>query len=772
MSKSGFMSLRYRVVLLVLVVINMAFLAVGYVGYSLLKEALLTERGENLLSITKILDSYLPKGGFNELLENAGLENASKDEKLRYLNAQLTDASERIGTSSEGLGVGFFSKELDAIITYGPSANFGHMVGRSLWEGHPGYEVMETNIPLYQSGTMVRGDILNAMNPIERNGEVIGYTWANHLESKVSIDIDESIQQIAIMLGMIVVLTTILLTIFVLHITKDIGQLLSGVEAMRSNFSFRIPKLGGQCGEVAKSINAMTDDIAKANTEAERAIAVLQDILDHIDIGIFIYDFDEDKVVYVNHYSKENLSITENDHTKFKQAFINSEKGGVSFFKKLFFTDDNTPIFEPHHREAHLTTINKDLVITDSLVTWHSGKLLHMLMAYDITERKALLAAELANKAQKEFLARISHEIRTPMNGVIGMTRLAMEAEPNQIQGYLQKIQSSGNLLLGIINDILDISTIEAGKMSIEHAVVDLPEVVDNIKDLVLPRLKEKNVELILDIDKSVPQKVIGDSLRLSQVLMNLLGNASKFTLKGSVTLKMRAVETGKRLLLNCEIKDTGIGITKEQQDALFRPFVQAEASTARKFGGTGLGLSICKALVELMGGEISVSSVQGEGSTFSFYVSLTPYTETNEEGKKEEMPWQSASFEGFKFLLAEDNMINKEIAVAILKKMGISVEVAMDGQQAVEAFLKKDYDLILMDVHMPIMNGFEATRTIRESNKADAKTIPIVAMTANAMAEDKRECIEAGMDEHTAKPIDLNHLKKIFYQLLIAKKK
>jgi CheY-like chemotaxis protein len=374
------------------------------------------------------------------------------------------------------------------------------------------------------------------------------------------------------------------------------------------------------------------------------------------------------------------------------------------------------------------------------------------------------------------------------------MTRLAMQAEtPGQCQEYLKKIQSSASLLLGIINDILDFSKIEAGKLELENHNFCVVELIDNIRELILPRIDEKGLEFIVTLDESIPSLVRGDGLRLSQVLLNLLGNAVKFTGRGSVNLdrKSRPLPAENsaeaKVRLDCMVRDSGIGMTAEQQNILFQPFSQADSSTARRFGGTGLGLSISKALVELMGGAITVSSEPGKGSLFAFFVELeSPESETAEEsGITAEMDdWR---YEGHTFLLAEDNEINQEIALAALEELGAEVDIANNGEEAVEAFLRKEYSLIFMDIRMPIMDGLEAARRIRaiEAERLAAlspsmagrlasvhgsreeKGIPIIAMTANAMKEDREASLEAGMNDHISKPIDIIEIKKSLYREL-----
>jgi signal transduction histidine kinase len=395
-------------------------------------------------------------------------------------------------------------------------------------------------------------------------------------------------------------------------------------------------------------------------------------------------------------------------------------------------------------------------------------------------EHEALLLAEAANLAQRDFLARMSHEIRTPMNGVLGMTRLAQNAKTEEQRlEYLDKIHASASLLLGIINDILDFSKIEAGKKELETRPFDVKETIVNIGDLIRPRTREKGLDLLVIEEGSVPAMAVGDGLRLSQVLLNLLGNAVKFTKEGSVTLTIRAqaVPEGD-LRIDCSVRDTGIGMDAAQTAQVFKPFTQADSSTARQFGGTGLGLSISKALVELMGGEITVRSEPGKGSEFSFYVIFAPYNGEAEERYRIPDAAAVQSYEGFTALVVEDNDINREIAKALMTEMGFETDLAEDGEEGVEAFLRKDYDVIFMDIRMPVMDGLEATRKIRQLEAAHNQIeppahparVPIIAMTANAMQEDREASLEAGMDGHISKPIIIEEVQEILYRTLIQK--
>ncbi|MBC7376430.1 MAG: response regulator [Burkholderiaceae bacterium] len=371
----------------------------------------------------------------------------------------------------------------------------------------------------------------------------------------------------------------------------------------------------------------------------------------------------------------------------------------------------------------------------------------------------ALLQAASANRAKSEFLSNMSHEIRTPMNSVIGMAYLALRTDPSPAQrNYLQKIHTSGQHLLGIINDILDFSKIEAGKLLLEDMDFTLCGVFDTVETQILNAAQGKGLQVTFDIDKPLKRSLRGDPLRLSQVLLNLVCNAVKFTPAGVVTIAATAKHVDEDgALVRVEVRDTGIGLTPSQIHKLFQPFHQADASTTRTSGGTGLGLAICRQLAHLMGGDVGVDSEPGLGSAFWFTTRVSwgqPAEAAASEAAiaaPEQDPF--AALMGAHILLVEDNAFNREIAIDFLAMVGATVVSAVNGQEAIEALLREPaFDAVLMDVQMPVMDGLRAARLIR-ANPAIAR-LPIIAMTANAAAEDRVRCLEAGMDDFLTKPV------------------
>ena len=432
----------------------------------------------------------------------------------------------------------------------------------------------------------------------------------------------------------------------------------------------------------------------------------------------------------------------------------NVEKKAVEFEKTIDFANDGNP----HYYQIHYTPMYKDI--------FHGAFIFFNDMT-KFTEIQEHL--EQASRAKSNFLANMSHEIRTPLNAIIGMTTIAKTTEDkNRRDLCFNKIESASVHLMGILNDILDISKIEENRFELLSYEFDFSEMIQKLTDLFEFRLSEKNQKLVIKQDSSIPKRIITDEMRLSQVITILIGNAIKFSPSGGdITLSINRLKNNEKkgfCTLEIIVTDKGIGISKKNQENLFQPFAQADSENSRKFGGTGLGLPISKKIVELMNGEMKLESEEKKGASFIFTVLVKIPASYDKDIDDAAGSPEDINFENKTVLIAEDVEINREIVMSILEPLNIKIIEAEDGQIAFDKFCKNadEIDLVFMDIHMPNINGYDATKLIRAHAHPKAKTIPVIAMTANVFKEDVEKCLNAGMNGHISKPLDFEILMSV----------
>ncbi len=510
----------------------------------------------------------------------------------------------------------------------------------------------------------------------------------------------------------------------------------------------------------------------------------LQLALEHCDTSIVITNSNAE-IVYVNQkyiemtgYTRDellgknpNINRTQhNDKKLFQEMWASVNKGNAwegEFNNQTKKGREYTvslrivPIMRSDGSISHYVGSQKDItktVLENAELIAHRHNLEELVRIRGIDLNQARHAAESANRSKTTFLANMSHEIRTPLNAIIGMTYLLKDrlTSPDHVN-KLNKINNAAEHLLTIINDILDLSKIEAGKLTVSNTNFKLKDVIDNVNDLVLDKARDKGLSVTVNIFDNVPKHLNGDPLRLGQILINYASNAYKYTKEGAISLTIKVLEeTDKDFILQFSLMDTGIGLSPEQQTALFLPFNQAESDTSRKYGGTGLGLAITKQLAELMGGHVGLESQLGKGSTFWFtarFKRAIPINPHNHNLKDSESIIDTNAH----ILLVDNDLTNQEITIEILGNFGLKVDVAVNGEEALDKINVCTYDLILMDIHMPIMNGIETTRLIQEANHG--KSVPIIGMSTDAFVDDFHFFENTGMIAHLLKPISPDKL-------------
>ena len=563
------------------------------------------------------------------------------------------------------------------------------------------------------------------------------------------------------------------------HLTWQTQQVAQGDYQQRVEF----------LGEFATAFNSMTHQLEKRRVQGIREKSELQKYIDLILANtpdlFMVFDTDGNAILVNEAYVRcSKISSAESvKGMSFSEVFsgIASEEFFQcmdSLFNEALRTGNTVKVEQsidfgqdgnPRVYLINVTPmLSEDEAVMGIMVVFHDTT--EIIQARSEAE-DAREMAEQSTQAKSDFLARMSHEMRTPMNAIIGMSSIGIETPDIGRKDYaLQRISDASTHLLGVINDILDMSKIEANKFELSYTTFNFRSMLSHVMSIISFQLNEKEQNITVEIDDDIPQKIKSDEQHLAQVITNLLSNAVKFTQKnGSIILSAKKISMiDDSCTIRFMVKDNGIGISEEQQKNLFAPFEQADGSISRKFGGTGLGLAISKRIVEMMGGAIWVQSAPGNGSSFMFDV-ITRCGEEADTVTNCEDVISIGEFAGRRVLVAEDVDINREIVSALLEDTGVDISFANDGKEVVEKFFSAPsaYELILMDIQMPNMDGYEATRRIRASGLPEADSIPIIAMTANVFNEDIQRCLSSGMNGHLGKPVNVKEVIAKFKEYL-----
>jgi len=755
--------------LLVVLLISISNITGGYILIRGGKEAILQEKRNGLSGISHLLKDHLTQlGGFTAMQGKI----ADKETRSRRVTEKLAGYAESVAQAFPGVGVGYYLRELDASVSYGTPYNNGTVGNTISAITSHGHGVMATGQAEVFSVIQAYGTIMAAIVPVFEKGAVVGYVWA--IETIDSVD-----RQLVLMRTMLLLLSflSLLLSVTFMYcvsarLTRDVLAIKNGLAGFEHDLHLHIPPMNGETGDIAKAINSMADSLFESvrNERKQAAEALwqqeetLRTAIATIDEAFVLYDPD-DRLTYCNEKYLEafpkmaGIMVPGNTYEYIVRTSYARGVSPQSSESSSDWIDEQVK----NHREGK---VNFELRTDDG--RWYqfidrktvTGHIVGFRI--DITKlKRATETAEAANRAKSEFLANMSHEIRTPLHGMFGMTQL-LEATPltNEQQGYVMSLKQSGNNLLSLINDILDLSKIEADKLAIEVSELSLSQCISETVAIVRQAALEKRLKLEVDIATDIPAVLKGDKLRLKQIFINLLSNAIKFTAEGSVVISAQLLEQNiESVLVQVVVRDTGIGVSAGVIEEIFKPFVQEDGTTTRRFGGTGLGLAISRRLTEMMGGSLSVESSPGFGSTFRAHL---PFIIGRSSRVLEQIP-QKALFlwDGppLRVLLVEDDQTSSNFGISLLHKLGHTVVSVDNGRKCLNELVHDSFDLVLMDIKMPEMDGEEALSEIRKNERKTSHYHRIIAVTAHSLRGDRERFLRLGFDGYLSKPLETKEI-------------
>ncbi len=632
MQRPFFAPLWLRLIALCTVFVIVPMLLFACLGLKLAEDVAYYGVTQKLKDTANILESFLPEKGFDHFVNQYGVQYRSREEKIEALNAALAPITENVASASPGIALGYYSLELNAIITYGPAEKFGHMVGHIPRADHPGLQALKELKPTIVTDTLIPGHVIDVAVPIMRQGKVIGIAWANESSANIHQQLRTFSENFIFIIFISSIVGILILVGLYLKIFHNFWHFAQGIRLMQEDTTTRLLKRHNMFDSFGKSVNTLADQMMLAEKQTHASKLLLNNVLQNTPAAILICDPSTMTLAYANP-SAMNLWNLNNFEEKPCYQVLHERHAPCEACPHAELFVPNAPhnsSTKPHR--IHHKELQRDFLVHDSIIPWAPGKFFHMRLATDITTYNARTMLEANTTAQHKFLARMNHELRTPIHNVLDVTRAALNNKPSYKQGmFLKKIQASAHQLLDTMHTVSDYSHLETEPVNIEEKVFDLHDFLHSLEESIYPLINNNNVSLQLIIEESVPKFMLGDSFRLCQIVMHIVDNAIRNTKKGFISIRTSTHELYNGVShLRFVIKDSGFGIEKRDLEKIFKPHSLDESTSTQFYSNTGLGLTIVKTLVHLMGGEVEIQSTIGVGTTFTFFIELKEIPDAN----------------------------------------------------------------------------------------------------------------------------------------------